>query len=300
MSSENTSPLATNAHHKAASQRERAENIPTVLITGASKGVGAACAHQFAKAYPDGVNLALVARGQAGLDALAAELSLYPHCTVQLIRADIADLAACQSIVTDTVNQFGAINILINNAGLHHRGDFRKRSAIEVAAMVDVNLRSPIVLSSLVLPHMPANKRNAIVMVGSLAGRAPLQGAATYSSTKSGLRAFAYALSDELRDQNINVAVVSPGPIDTSFIMAEIDEVEDIVYSQPMSTPEAVAEAVFRLANGTEIEIAMPWFSGKLTTFGYLFPRFRRASRQLLYKIGRKNKQKYRNRANNQ
>ena len=269
---------------------------PTVLITGASKGVGAACVHGFAKAFPEGVNLILVARGLTGLQHLEKELDQYPNAKVLTLTADIADLNACKQLVEDAVTEFGSINVLVNNAGLHHRGKFSERSPEQIAAMVDVNLRSPLYLSALVLRKMPKSGPKAIVMVGSLAGRAPLQGAATYSSTKSGLRAFTYALSDELRDKNINVALVSPGPIDTSFIMDEIDEVEDIVYSQPMSTPEQVADAVVKLAKGTETEIAMPWFSGKLTTLGYLFPSFRRASRGLLYRIGRKNKDKYRRR----
>lgn len=269
----------------------------TILITGASKGVGAACAHQFAKAFSDGVNLAIVARGLAGLQQLVTELEHYPNIKLLPITADIADLNACKQVVEQTVNAFGCINILVNNAGLHHRGDFNQQSPEQIAAMIDVNLRSPLYLSALVLQHIPqdvSQTPNAIVMVGSLAGRAPLQGAATYSSTKSGLRAFTYALSDELRDKNINVALVSPGPINTRFIMDEIDEVEDIVYSQPMSTPEQVAKEVVRLAKGKQTEISLPWFSGKLTTLGYLLPSFRRASRSLLYRIGRKNKQKYR------
>ncbi|WP_223292928.1 MULTISPECIES: SDR family NAD(P)-dependent oxidoreductase [Shewanella] len=270
--------------------------MPTILITGASKGVGAACVHQFAQAFPDGVNLALVARGLTGLQELEAKLEQYPNAKLLTLSADIACLQACKTIIEETVETFGSINVLINNAGLHHRGDFSQQTPEQIAAMVDVNLRSPLYLSALVLPHMPQSGPKAIVMVGSLAGRAPLQGASTYSSTKSGLRAFTYALSDELRDKNINVAVVSPGPIDTSFIMDEIDEVEDIVYSQPMSTPKQVAEAVVSLAKGKQTEIAMPWFSGKLTTLGYLFPSFRRASRSLLYRIGRKNKDKYRRR----
>lgn len=270
--------------------------LPTVLITGASKGVGAACAHVFSMAYPQGVNLVLVARGIDGLQQLEIELLQYPNTNVFLVRADIADLTACQALVDDTVTRFGYINILINNAGLHHRGDFKERTAAQVAAMVDVNLRSPIYLSSLVLPHMPIGEANAIVMVGSLAGRAPLQGAATYSATKTGLRAFTYALNDELRGKGVNVGLVSPGPIDTRFIMDEIDEVEDIVYSQPMSTPEQVAQAVLQLAQGRKVEITMPWLSGKLTTLGYLFPFFRRLTRGLLYRIGRKNKEKYRHR----
>ncbi len=271
----------------------------TILITGASKGVGAACVHQFAKAFPDGVNLALVARGVTGLNKLEAELKQYPNVKTLTLAADIADLQACKAVVDTTIESFGSINVLVNNAGLHHRGNFSEQTPEQIASMVDINLKAPLYLAALVLPHMPQACHvtpNAIVMVGSLAGRAPLQGAATYSSTKSGLRAFAYALSDELRDKNINVAVVSPGPINTSFIMDEIDNVEDIVYSQPMSSPEQVADSVVDLARGKKTEIAMPWFSGKLTTLGYLFPSFRRATRSLLYQIGRKNKDKYRQR----
>ncbi|ATC93013.1 SDR family NAD(P)-dependent oxidoreductase [Pseudoalteromonas tunicata] len=270
----------------------------TVVITGASKGVGAACAKIYAA---QGANLVLVARGLSALEQLAHDLKQqYPNSQILTLGADIAKLDDCQTIISAAVKRFGKINVLINNAGLHHRGEFSAQSADQMAAMVDVNLRAPIYLCALALPHMPkpttADHQNAIVMVGSLAGRAPLQGAATYSATKAGLRAFTYALHDELIQKNINVAVVSPGPIDTAFIMEEIDVVEDIVYSQPMSTPEQVAENVLTLSKSIRTEIAMPWFSGKLTTLGYLLPSFRRATRGLLYKIGKKNKQKYRNR----
>jgi hypothetical protein len=131
-------------------------------------------------------------------------------------------------------------------------------------------------------------------MVGSLAGRSPLQGAAIYGATKAGLRSFCYALYDELAEDKVKVAIVSPGPIDTGFIMDEIDNVEDIVYSQPMSSAQAVAQAIAELTHAnTEVEKAMPTLSGKLTTIGYLFPKFRRWTRPLLYKIGAKNKLKY-------
>lgn len=289
--------MSNEPRHKINQQNQ--SSVPTILITGASKGVGAACALGFAKAFPQGVNLILAARGLAGLQELENTLMQYPKAKVLALTADIADLQACQTLVNKAIEQFGYINVLINNVGLHHRGSFSERTPAQIAAMVDLNLKSPLYLSALVLPHMPdprAGSRNAIVMVGSLAGRAPLQGAATYSCTKAGLRTFTYALHDELKDKAINVAVVSPGPIDTSFIMDEIDEVEDIVYSQPMSSPEQVANAVIKLSQGQATEIAMPWLSGKLTTLGYLFPKFRRATRGLLYKIGKKNKEEYRQR----
>ena len=264
----------------------------TVIITGASAGVGAACARAFAA---HNANLVLVARGRAGLNAIAKELR--QQTEVLTVAMDVADTGQCLKLLKKAEAKFGSVDVVINNAGMHSRGDLSTVDPSEVAAMVDINLRAPMVLSCAAIPFLQRAGSGAIVMVGSLAGRAPLQGAVTYSGTKAGLRAFAYGLADELRDANINVGVVSPGPIDTGFIMDEIDQVEDIVFSQPMSSASAVAEAVLAIAAGQQIEISMPAFSGKLTTLSYLFPSLRRGLRSKLYEMGRKNKDKYRNRA---
>lgn len=263
----------------------------TVVVTGASAGVGAACARTFAAL---GAKLVLVARGREGLDAIEAELK--KQTDVLTIAADVAGAGTCTQIVNQAIDRFGKIHVLINNAGLHYRGDVEHRAPEELAAMVDVNLRAPIKLTTAVLPHIRKAGSGSVVMVGSLAGRAPLQGAATYAATKAGLRAFTYSLADELRDSHITVGIVSPGPIDTGFIMDQIDEVEDIVYSQPMSTAQQVADAVVKIAAGKCVEIAIPWFSGKLTTAGYLSPAMRRVTRGFLSRKGRKNKEKYRRR----
>ncbi len=263
-----------------------------VVITGASAGVGAACARLFASL---GSKLVLVARGEEALNTFAD--TLRAQTEVMTVAMDVASASASEDLVQAVMEKFGALHVLVNNAGLHHRGDFEGQTAQNMAQMVDVNLRSPIYLTGLALPHMRASGGGAVVMVGSLAGRAPLQGAATYASTKAGLRAFTYSLADELRDTGIYVGVVSPGPIDTGFIMDSIDEVEDIVYSQPMSTAEEVAEAVLSIARGETVEISMPAVSGVLTTISYLFPWLRRKIRPSLYAKGAKNKEKYRNRA---
>ncbi len=264
----------------------------TVIITGASAGVGAATARAFAKL---GAKLMLVARGQEALSAIENELS--PLTPVATVSMDVADEAACSALINTTAEKFGAIHCLVNNAGMHRRGNVEERSPGDLAAMVDINLRAPLFLTAAALPHLKQAGEAAIINVGSLAGRMPMQGAATYAATKAGLRSFTYGLADELREQNIAVAVVSPGPIDTGFIMDEIDQVEDIVYSQPMSTAEQVADAIVELARGERIEISMPAASGKLTTLSYLFPSLRRGSRKRLYAMGRKNKEKYRQRA---
>ena len=263
----------------------------TVVITGASAGVGAACARAFAD---EGANLVLAARGQEALDTIEKELASKTQVLTQSM--DVADDAACAALLARAHERFGAIHVLVNNAGAHHRGDVSVAGVTGIAAMVDINLRAPLVLSAMAVPYLERAGGGAIVMVGSLAGRTPMQGAATYAATKAGLRSFTYSFADEVAERGIHVGVVSPGPIDTGFIMDEIDEVEDIVFSQPMSSAAEVAAAVLSVALGEETEICLPSFSGRLTTISYLFPGLRRRMRPKLYAMGRKNKDKYRKR----
>jgi short-subunit dehydrogenase len=267
----------------------------TIIITGASAGVGAACARAFATQK---ANLVLVARGQQGLDIIEEELSA--QTKVLTVAMDVSNVEQCLALLVKAEEEFGTVDVLVNNAGMHSRGDLETVDPADVGAMVDINIRAPLVLSCAAIPYLRRAGGGGIVMVGSLAGMAPLQGAATYSGTKAGLRAFAYALADEMRGTGIHVGVVSPGPIDTGFIMDEIDKVEDIVFSQPMSSPGDVADAVLSLAVGDKLEIPMPAASGKLTNLGYLFPKLRRYLRPKLYAKGRKNKDKYRNRQVNE
>jgi short-subunit dehydrogenase len=254
----------------------------TIIITGASAGVGAACARAFAAQK---ANLVLVARGQEGLDSIKQELST--QTKVLTVAMDVSDTEQCLALFAKAELEFGSVDVLVNNA-------------VDVGAMVDINLRAPLMLSCAAIPYLRRAGGGGIVMVGSLAGMAPLQGAATYSGTKAGLRAFAYALADEMQGTGIHVGVVSPGPIDTGFIMDEIDNVEDIVFSQPMSSAHEVADAVLRIAAGDKLEIPMPTASGRMVTLGYLFPWLRRYLRPKLYEKGRKNKDKYRNRKTNE
>jgi len=263
----------------------------TVIITGASAGVGAATARAFAKC---GANLVLVARGQQALADIEQELSALTN--ILTIATDVSDIEGCKKLVAQAEQHFGGLDILVNNAGYHQRGNVEDNDVDKLARMVDVNLRAPIELTALVLPYLRASGGGAIVNVGSLAGRTPLQGAATYAATKAGLRAFTYSLADELRNIGIYVGLVSPGPIDTGFIMTNIDEVEDIVFSQPLSSAEQVADAILRIARGDKVEIILPSASGWLTTISYLLPRLRRILRPILYRKGRKAKENYRNR----
>jgi hypothetical protein len=259
-----------------------------VIITGASAGVGAETARAFAA---QGAKLVLLARGQQALTDMTNELKTITD--VLNFSLDVCDTEGYKKILEAVEQHFGAIHILVNNAGYHKRGNVETNDATELAKMVNVNLSAPIALSALTLPYIQKQQTGAIVNVGSLAGRTPLQGAATYAATKAGLRAFTYSLADEVSQPNIHIGLVSPGPIDTGFIMSEIAQVEDIVFSQPMSSANQVAQAILNVAAGKSIEISLPKNSGRLTMISYLFPWLRRKLRPALYEKGKKAKEKY-------
>ena len=243
----------------------------TVIITGGSDGVGAAAARMFADA---GANLMLVARGKRKLEALAEELR--EKTRVEIFTMDVADTEACAGVFRKAEYEFGRVDILVNNAGFHQRGRFESVSAEDHAAMVDVNLRAPIMLTRLALPYLRDAEGGAIINVGSLAGWQPLADQVTYSATKAGLRTFTYALFEELRGSNIKTALVSPGPLDTGFIMDNLDVVADLTMSQPISTADEVAQAVVDLCSNRQKEAAMPAVSAWLSRFFKVFPWLRR------------------------
>ena len=259
----------------------------TVIITGGSEGVGAAAARKFAAA---GANLLLVARGMPKLEAIAAELR--GKTRVEIVSLDVADAAGCESMLKSADSEFGRIDVLVNNAGYHQRGPVDTVDADDLGKMIDVNLRAPVVLTRLVLPYLRRSGSGAIINVASLAGRTPVPGSATYSATKAGLRAFSYALAEELSGENIKVAVVSPGPIDTGFIMSDIDRVSDLTFSQPISTADEVADAIVELCGNGERERAMPRTSGVLTDLTYMMPWLGRMARPLLERKGQRVKEK--------
>jgi len=254
----------------------------TVIITGASMGVGAATARAFAAR---GANLVVIARGRERLDALAAELD---DARVMCVALDVTDSAGFERMLADAQARFGSVDVLVNNAGMHARGPVASVSADDIGRMVDVNFRAPLIASRLVLPYLRESERAAIIHVASLAGRTPVPGSATYSATKFGLRAFGLALAEEVRDSRIKVASVSPGPVDTGFIMEDIDSVSDLTFSQPLSTADQVAAAIVGLVDDATLELPMPRLSGYLATLGYLFPRLGRALRPVLEKKGRR------------
>lgn len=257
----------------------------TVVITGASMGVGAATARAFAGR---GANLVLIARGEEKLREFERELDLGDR--VLLAPMDVTDLDAFEAMLADARQRFGSVDVLVNNAGYHARGPLEHMDPDEVGRMVDVNLKAPLVATRLALPYLRESKRAAVINVASLAGRTPVPGSSTYSASKFGLRVFGLALHEEMLGQGIKFASVSPGPIDTGFIMDDIDRATDLTFSQPISTAEEVAEAIVELVDDATLDKPLPRISGYLTTISYLFPRIGRALRPALERKGARTK----------
>ncbi len=248
------------------------------VITGASAGIGEHVARKLAAL---GAQVVLAARRLEPLERVAAAITAAGGEAL-CVPTDIGDDDACAALLDAAVARFGRVDVVVNNAALHHRGAFLDHSAAVHAKMVDLNLRSPILLSRLALPHLQAAGGGAIVNVASLAGCVPLPGSVTYSATKFGLRAFSRALAEEVADQGITVSVVSPGPVATGFILDELETVTDLTLSQPVSTPEEVADDVVACVLDGKLERKRPAMSGRLTTVGYLWPKLAQALRPAL------------------
>lgn len=261
----------------------------TVIVTGGSEGVGAAVAGLFADA---GANLMLVARGKKRLEEVAA--ALRDRSQVEIFPMDVADPDVAADLFKKAKFEFGRVDILVNNAGYHARGSVEEVAAAELGRMIDVNLRAPVTLTRLALPHLRESGEGAIINVGSLAGRVVYPGAATYSATKAGLRSFTLALAEELRGSGIKVGLVSPGPVNTAFIMDDMDEVSDITFSQPMSTATEVAQVVLDLCGNTIREESIPKMTGMLTAIVGPMPWLGRLLRPSLERKGQREKARLR------
>jgi short-subunit dehydrogenase len=178
-----------------------------VLITGASEGIGAACARIFQK---EGAKVSLLA-----LPSPEFQDSVEPHRLV--LAGDITDEAFRKTAVQQTMESFGRIDVLINNVGV---GLYAPPSLVdmELAKRVfDVNVFSPLALTQLVISHMRAQRSGTIVNIGSVGGRVSLPWAAMYCASKFAVHAVDDSLRRELAGEGIRVMKVCPGIVDTRF-----------------------------------------------------------------------------------
>jgi len=187
------------------------------LVTGASRGMGAAIA---AKLAAEGADVAITFEKSTEAAERVVETIKQSGRRAIAIQADSADVAALQQAVATAVAELGGLDILVNNAGILRVGDLADMSIADVNAMLDVNVRGPIVASKAALAHLGAGGR--IINIGSFfADRVPFSIVGLYGASKAALSAFSQGLARELGPKGVTVNVLHPGPIDTDMNPAD-------------------------------------------------------------------------------
>lgn len=187
--------------------------LPSVLITGASTGIGAVYAERFAQR---GHNLVLVARDKARLDARAHHLHQQYGVDVDVLPADLlraADLDA----VAKRVAQDQHIEILVNNAGMHVHGDFVDQTPQDVARIMALNTTAVVTLTHAIAPRLAAAETGAIINIASVVGLAPEFNMTVYGATKAFVLFFSQGLSQELAAKGVYVQAVLPAATRTEI-----------------------------------------------------------------------------------
>jgi short-subunit dehydrogenase len=223
---------------------------PLALVTGASRGIGAALAHELAR---DGHDLVLASRSGAEMEALAGELathgahSVVIPCDLSRPRAasDLADAVAARGLVID---------VLVANAGFGALGRFDAADPERITEMLQVNIVALTELTRLVLPGMTARARGRIMLLGSTAGFQPGPRMAVYFATKAYVLSFGEAIAHELRGSGVTVTVLCPGATATDFFKVA-GAAENAL--GPMMSAATVARIGYRaLRSGRRVVIA--------------------------------------------
>jgi len=176
----------------------------TVLVTGASGGIGAAVAHRL---HSRGARMVLHGRDKERLSAVADELG------AEAVYADLAEADGPEEVA----ERAGTIDVLVHCAGVGLREDFPSAGTEHLDRLIAVNLRAPVLLARAVLPAMCAARRGHLAFVGSIAGLTGVAQEAVYAATKGGLLVFAQSLRLELARHDVTVSTVCPAVVDTGF-----------------------------------------------------------------------------------
>ncbi|MDQ2998522.1 MAG: SDR family oxidoreductase [Chloroflexota bacterium] len=213
----------------------------TVIITGASSGIGAATARAFAAA---GANVVLAARNQAKLAAVASSIA----GRTLVVPTDVSDRSAIERLVAETVATFGGVDIVINNAGVGLAAPVAAMNVNDFEQALAVDLLGPLMLTQAALPHMRRDG-GQLIFVSSVVGLRALPYLGGYAAAKAALDRLTEALRVELRDSGITVTLVRPGSTRTSFSQNRLGSGrERRRVSARAATPEQVARAILKAA----------------------------------------------------
>ncbi len=228
-----------------------------VIVTGASSGIGAATAREFARL---GACVVLAARRPDALADVVSEITNAGGRAIA-IPTDITESTQIVHLVQQARDAYGRIDILVNNAGVNWGNSFAETSADEMTHLLQVNLLGMMEVTRLVLPEMQQRHRGAIISVGSVASHVALE--PLYSATKFGVRGFSLALRRQLLGSGVSVSLVSPGNIRTQMTCA---------LQEQMPEPAVIAKTIVKLALSPRREVIVPLKYHAVVWLDRLFP----------------------------
>ena len=224
--------------------------MKTVIVTGASRGIGACIAKEFAK---NGYNVVLnYFKSEEKAKEVSKEIESL-GARVLLSKADVSDPAQVQAMVEEAIKVFGNVDVLVNNAGISISGLLIDMTNEQIQNLVSTNLVSQIVCAREVAKHMIGCQSGRIVNVSSIWGVVGGSNETVYSATKAGIIGFTKALAKELGLSNITVNAVAPGAIETDMMKCYDAETKNQIAEETtlgrIGKPEDIAKAVLFLAS---------------------------------------------------
>jgi len=225
-----------------------------VLITGASSGIGEGCARKFAS---EGAKLILNSRSADKLGALAQELKEKYGADSYVLPFDVRDRQAASKALASLPEEWQAIDVLINNAGLvigvdkEHEGDLDEWDIV-----IDTNIKSLLAMTRMVVPGMVERGRGHIINIGSIAGDAAYPGGSVYCATKAAVKALSDGLRIDLVDTPLRVTNIKPGMVETNFSVIRFrgdkDKADNVYKGIRPLTGEDIAEVAYFAASAPE------------------------------------------------
>jgi 3-oxoacyl-[acyl-carrier protein] reductase len=225
----------------------------TALVTGGSRGIGAAIAKRLAA---DGASIAITYTKGGDAAASVVDSNKRDGGNAIAIQADAADAKAVRAAVEKTIATFGRLDVLVNNAGTAIPKPFEEATLEEMDRVIDINIRGVYVATQTALKHMKSGGR--IIMIGSAVGeRVAAPGLVPYAGTKGAVKMFTQALAREIGGRGITVNNVQPGPIDTELNPAAGD----------WAVPQKAATALNRYGTVEEIAAMVAFIAGPESSY---------------------------------
>lgn len=218
----------------------------TILITGASSGIGTSCAHFFAQA---GARILMAARRQERLEALAETLQQQYQCQTLALSVDVQDAKAVAAAIQSLPEGWQGIDILVNNAGLSRGLDKQYEAPLQDwEEMIDTNVKGLLYVTRAIVPGMVSRGRGHVVNVGSIAGRQTYPGGSVYCATKAAVKALSEGLKIDLLGTPIRVTNIEPGLVETEFsdvrFRGDRDRAKSVYAGMTALTPDDIADAI--------------------------------------------------------